>query len=157
MTQRANLFNEDASSESIPLSSADEEIQEALMIEDLLFVLMGIEGQYIHFSEDYDPENPAKRLRGPDFIIDPDLNVPMKHSLERILPMAKSYISINAFVEMDSSLEYGTVTHALCAAIRDLLKVSIDSSSECQMVKFLSLDTSSFSMMTNFSTFLLFF
>jgi len=117
--------DEEADGDSpLPLSSADKEIQEALMLEDLLFVLIGIEGQYIRFSETYDPEDPAERLKGPKFSIDEDLDPSLKDVVENILPLATHYCSIYAFVEMDSSLEFGTVTHALCAGIRDLLKVS---------------------------------
>lgn len=49
------------------------------------------------------------------------------HSLadmvERILPLATYYTSIDAFVETQSHLEYGLINHALCSAIRDLLRV----------------------------------
>lgn len=40
----------------------------------------------------------------------------------RILPLATCYSAISTFVDMDSMLHFGTVTHALCAAIRDILK-----------------------------------
>jgi gamma-tubulin complex component 2 len=32
-------------------------------------------------------------------------------------------MSIDAFVELHSRFEFGTISHALCAAIRSLLKV----------------------------------
>lgn len=109
----------------------------------------GIEGQYIQYAPDYAPEDVASRLRGATFTVDPALGKcrlvmsigplepvlkvrlffpwPSDPSLsdlvERILPLATYFTSIYAFIETDSSLEYGTVTHALCAAIRDLLKV----------------------------------
>jgi len=42
---------------------------------------------------------------------------------ERVLPLATYYTSIDAFIEKHSKFEYGFVSHALCAAMRGLLKV----------------------------------
>lgn len=52
-------------------------------------------------------------------VVDPSL----RELVERILPLASYYTSIDAFVEAHSHLDYGLVNHALCAAIRDVLKV----------------------------------
>ncbi|PWN47840.1 hypothetical protein IE53DRAFT_348536 [Violaceomyces palustris] len=120
--QETNVKGPTADEDIIPLSLADKEMQEALILEDLLFVLMGIEGQYIQFSPTYAPDDAASRLRGANFTLDSALDPSLKDLVERILPVATFFTSIYAFVEMDSSLEFGTVTHALCAAIRDLLK-----------------------------------
>ena len=51
--------------------------------------------------------------------IDPSLS----DLVERILPLATYYTGITSFIEMRSHLEYGLVNHALCASIRDMLKV----------------------------------
>ncbi|MCO5614103.1 hypothetical protein L7F22_068384 [Adiantum nelumboides] len=107
---------------SLPLASAPKEIQEALVLEDLLFVLLGIEGRYIHYSSSYQPDDPSSRLKGASFIVDKGLDPSFRDLVERVLPLATFYTSIFAFIEMESSLEFGTVAHALCAAIRDLLK-----------------------------------
>ncbi|KAK0543147.1 gamma tubulin complex Spc97/GCP2 subunit Alp4 [Tilletia horrida] len=106
----------------LPLPANDIEMQEALILEDILFVLMGIEGQYIHYSSSYDPANPAHRLRGAAFTIDSALDPSLRKLTERVLVLATFYTSVFAFVELESSLEYGTVIHALCAAIREQLK-----------------------------------
>lgn len=42
----------------------------------------------------------------------------MKHLVEKILPMATYYMSITAFIDQFSRFEYGTINHALCAAMR---------------------------------------
>ena len=47
--------------------------------------------------------------------------------VERILPLGTYYTAIFAFIEQRSHLEFGLVNHALCAAIREMLRVSIDS------------------------------
>ena len=44
--------------------------------------------------------------------------------VERFLPLATHYTAIQAFVDQYSVLEYGVINHALCAAIREMLKVS---------------------------------
>ena len=105
----------------VPLTLVDRDLQEALILEDLLYVLLGIEGQYITYASTYDPEDVAHRLRGAQFTIDPALDAPLRDLVDRILPLATDYTAIYAFIETDSGLEYGTVNHALCAAIRDLL------------------------------------
>ncbi|KAF5340403.1 hypothetical protein D9611_007834 [Ephemerocybe angulata] len=102
--------------DSVPL-----EIQEALILEDLLFVLMGIEGEYIRYHPDYSPEDDDP-LRGIEFVINPSLDPSLRDLVERILPLGTYYTAIYAFVEHRSHLDYGLVNHALCAAIRDMLK-----------------------------------
>lgn len=112
----------DDEGEALSMRRASKEIQEALILEDLLFVLMGIEGSYITYAPKYTPEDAASRLRGAQWSVDAALDPSLRDLVERIVPLATYYTSIYAFVEMDASLEYGTVTHALCAAIRELLK-----------------------------------
>lgn len=46
----------------------------------------------------------------------------LRDLVDRILPLATYYTAINEFIQMRSQLECGLVNHALCAAIRDLLK-----------------------------------
>jgi len=43
--------------------------------------------------------------------------------VERVLPLGTYYTAISAFVEHRSHLDYGLVNHALCAAIREMLRV----------------------------------
>lgn len=47
----------------------------------------------------------------------------MRNLVERLLPLGTYYTGISAFIEHRSHLDYGLVNHALCAAIRDMLKV----------------------------------
>lgn len=55
---------------------------------------------------------------------------------ERILPLATYYTAISAFVESRSHLEFGLVNHALCAAIRDMLKVCLSAVPEFVFLTF---------------------
>ncbi|KAI7904831.1 gamma-tubulin complex component protein [Cokeromyces recurvatus] len=121
-------------------------IQEYAMIEDVLFVLMGIDGTYIKcnyptsLNEESDEEtedamedvqlNHSYLQQGEKkdiweemkYTIDPTLDPSIKHLVEKILPLATFYLSLNAFVEQYTRYEYGTVNHALCAGIRAFLK-----------------------------------
>ncbi|TFY54873.1 hypothetical protein EVJ58_g8598 [Rhodofomes roseus] len=46
----------------------------------------------------------------------------LRDLVERILPLATYYTAITAFIEQRSHLDFGLVNHALCAAMRDMLK-----------------------------------
>lgn len=54
--------------------------------------------------------------------IDPTLDPSLKHLVEKLLPLATYYISVQAFVELYARYEYGTINHALCSGIRVFLK-----------------------------------
>lgn len=52
-----------------------------------------------------------------------DEDASLRDLVERILPLATYYTAIASFIELRSHTDYGLVNHALCAAIRDMLKV----------------------------------
>ncbi|KAJ4490401.1 Spc98 family-domain-containing protein [Lentinula aciculospora] len=97
------------------------DVQEAMILEDLLYVLMGIEGECIQFHSDYSPDEDDP-IRGVRFIVEPSLDPSVRNLVERLLPLGTYYTGISAFIEHRSHLDYGLVNHALCAAIRDMLK-----------------------------------
>ncbi|KAJ3851215.1 Spc98 family-domain-containing protein [Lentinula lateritia] len=97
------------------------DIQETLILEDLLYVLMGIEGEYIRFHPDYSPDEDDP-IQGVKFVVEPSLDPSVRNLVERLLPLGTYYTGISAFIEHRSHLDYGLVNHALCAAIRDMLK-----------------------------------
>ncbi|KAF7294696.1 Spindle pole body component [Mycena indigotica] len=97
------------------------EIQEALILEDMLYILMGIEGSYITYHPDYSPEDDDP-LQGIRFVVSPALDSSLRDLVERILPLGTYYTAISSFVELRSHLDFGLVNHALCASIRDMLK-----------------------------------
>ncbi|KAI6087981.1 Spc98 family-domain-containing protein [Hypoxylon rubiginosum] len=104
-----------------PLHELSLEAQEAAMIEDLLFVFMGYEGQYIRYAYSYDPTEERDRLAGPDFKIQPGLDPSLQDLTMSMLKMATHYMALETFVDVQSREEFGAVNHALCAAIRKLL------------------------------------
>lgn len=105
-----------------PLNELTLEIQEAVIVEDLLFVFMGFEGQYIRFSKGYNPEEERDRLSGPTFRILPGLDPSLHDLTQSMLKMAMYYSALEAFVDVQSREEFGAVNHALCASIRKFLQ-----------------------------------
>src|SRR5947207_1265866 len=105
-----------------PLNQLSLDVQEASIVEDLLFVFMGYEGQYIRFVDSYNPSVEKDRLTGPGFQILSGLDPSLRDLTTSMLKMATHYAAIEAFVEVQSREEFGAVNHALCAAIRKLLK-----------------------------------
>ncbi|KAK8246999.1 Spc98 family-domain-containing protein [Phyllosticta capitalensis] len=118
--QRASLAPSQLQPE--PLGQLSLEAQEAAIIEDLLFVFMGFEGQYIRFSETYNPSEEKDRLMGPSFRIASGLDPSLRDLTTNMLKMATHYSALEAFIEVQSRDEYGAVNHALCAVVRKLLK-----------------------------------
>ncbi|KAK4982877.1 gamma tubulin complex Spc97/GCP2 subunit Alp4 [Elasticomyces elasticus] len=105
-----------------PLRELSADAQEAAVIEDLLFVFMGFEGQYIRYADSYQPLEEKSRLAGPQFRILPGLDPSLRDLTMSMLKMATHYAAVEAFVEVQSREDFGAVNHALCAAIRKLLK-----------------------------------
>ncbi|KAI0683501.1 Spc98 family-domain-containing protein [Earliella scabrosa] len=97
------------------------EIQEALVLEDLLFVLMGIEGNHVTYHPDFSPDDDDP-LNGVRFVVSSSLDPSLRDLVERILPLATYYTAISSFIELRSHLDFGLVNHALCASMRDMLK-----------------------------------
>ncbi|EGX49138.1 hypothetical protein TWF173_009109 [Orbilia oligospora] len=104
------------------LEQMSPEAQEAAVIEDLLFCFMGFEGQFLRFKEEYNPVVEAERLAGPQFRIPIGLEPSIKDILGSLLKVARHYAALDAFVEVQSRDEFGAINHALCSAIRKLLK-----------------------------------
>lgn len=96
--------------------------QEGVLLDDLLYVFMGYEGQYVRFEESYRPSEEKDRLLGPEYRILPGLDPSLRDLTTSMLKMATHYSAVEAFVEAQSREEFGSVNHALCAAVRKLLK-----------------------------------
>ncbi|KAM9831703.1 gamma-tubulin complex component 2 [Neosynchiropus ocellatus] len=89
--------------------------QEQALVDDLLFVLIGVDGRDI-------TAQPVLGRQNRSFIVDPTLDMSIKELVNRILPVASYYSTITRFIEEKSSFEYGQVNHALTAAMRTLMK-----------------------------------
>ncbi|KAM5271869.1 gamma-tubulin complex component 2 [Ctenodactylus gundi] len=95
---------------ALPLAS-----QELAVVEDLLYVLVGVDGRYI-------TAQPLAGRQTRTFLVDPNLDLSIRELVNRILPVAASYSTVTRFIEEKSSFEYGQVNHALAAAMRTLVK-----------------------------------
>ncbi|KAM7196390.1 spindle pole body component alp4 [Naviculisporaceae sp. PSN 640] len=105
-----------------PLHELSLDAQEAVLLEDLLFVFMGFEGQYIRFAKGYNPSEERDRLSGPTWRILPGLDPSLQDLTQSMLRMATHYSALEMFVDVQSREEFGSVNHALCASIRKLLQ-----------------------------------
>ena len=116
----SSLIPESLEPESLKHLAPDK--QEAAIIEDLLFVFMGYEGQYIRYEGKYDPSQETQRLSGPSFKILAGLDPSLRDLTDSVLKMATYYKALEAFVEVQSRDECGMINHALCASISRYLK-----------------------------------
>ncbi|PFH59581.1 hypothetical protein XA68_12125 [Ophiocordyceps unilateralis] len=105
-----------------PLGDMSLELQEAAMVEDLLFVFMGYEGQYVRYAKGYNPTDERDRLSGPTFRILPGLDPSLHDLTQSMLRMATHYSALVAFGHVQSREDFGVVNHALCAAVRRFLQ-----------------------------------
>lgn len=78
------------------------EAQELALVEDLLFVFMGFEGQYVRYTDAYQPLEEKSRLIGPQFHILPGLDPSLADLAHSMLKMATHYAAVEAFVEVQS-------------------------------------------------------
>ena len=88
--------------------------QEQLVVEEIISLLMGIQGWYVLF----DPE--TKKLgyyKGGDYV-----NPSLKSLIRKIEPLFYSYSTITKFIEEYSTYEHGLVSQSLCSVMSTLLK-----------------------------------
>lgn len=107
-----------------PLSAMTANIQEAFIIEDLLYIMMGLPGSYITIESDAPSTTTTTNepnLRGPQFSIAPGLDSALKDSTTSILKLARNYVAVNVFLNTQAGTDNGTVNHALSASIRSLI------------------------------------
>lgn len=108
-----------ASVRAHPLSSIpDLKTQQGLIIQDLLFALLGYEGSYIRYSEKYDPQQQEHRLQGPDFKIAKHLDMSLKGVTKKLVRYGKYYAGLIGFVEVYNQPEFGKVAQRLCHEIQ---------------------------------------
>src|SRR5271169_961931 len=85
--------------------------------------IQGFEGQYIRYHDSYNHTNETDRLAGIKFKIAPGLDPSLRDLTRNIIKIATWYGSVSEFVNVQSKPDFGVVNHALCAAIRKLLRV----------------------------------
>ena len=101
----------------LSLGALPHELQQLAMLEDLLYVMVGIEGRYIKIQQ-----TPTDGLALRKFTIDKTLDVSLKTLVNRILPVCTYYSVVTRFIQDKSTFYEGRVNQALCAAMRGLVK-----------------------------------
>ncbi|KAJ2956059.1 hypothetical protein NQZ79_g8038 [Umbelopsis isabellina] len=103
--------------------------------------MMGIDGKYLQIIHPGDGESDDNNMEDATttkvleteadqdiswddiaYSLDETLDPSLRQLVEKLLPIATYYMSVDAFVELHSRFEFGTISHALCAALRSLLK-----------------------------------
>lgn len=95
------------------------EVQEAFLIEDVLYALLGISGTYIQIE--VTAYEHGARSKDPSFHLASGMDTSLRDLTLSILIMARNYIAVTSFVDRQSQNEYGTVSHALASSIRELI------------------------------------
>lgn len=88
--------------------------QESLLLQELLYCLIGNAGQHIV---------PARgpQGRGVTFSLDPDIDPSLRSLLSRLLPLASHYSAVVEWCEVGEVSDIGLVNQALAAAIEELV------------------------------------
>ncbi|XP_069467159.1 gamma-tubulin complex component 2 isoform X2 [Ambystoma mexicanum] len=100
---------------TVPIGTMQSAAQESAIVEDLLYILIGVEGRYV-------TAKPLSESSPRSFVVDANLDQSVNELVLRILPVASNYSEVTRFIEEKSSFEYGQVNHALAAAMRTLIK-----------------------------------
>ncbi|KAJ1674409.1 gamma tubulin complex Spc97/GCP2 subunit Alp4, partial [Spiromyces aspiralis] len=110
-----------------PLGSFSLAHQEMLIMDDLLYVMIGIQGKYIEIrlpttSCHQSSTEAQSAIDQIDYIVDETMDPSLKAMVFKILPIASYYIEIERFSIAYTRAAAGLVNQALCAAIRSLLR-----------------------------------
>eukprot|EP00741_Cyanophora_paradoxa_P002064 tig00000545_g2000.t1 len=93
-------------------------MQELAIMDDLLYVMMGIEGKYIGIV----PTTTREGHRDVSFKVDKTLDVSLAELVGRVLPLAAQHVRVASYADHGARYEAGLVANALSAALRSLCK-----------------------------------
>ncbi|XP_024522183.1 gamma-tubulin complex component 2 [Selaginella moellendorffii] len=91
-------------------------VQELLVIDDLLFAMVGIEGKSIRITRE------KSRDKALTFQVDPSMDLSIQELTKRVLPLCENYMVVSQFNESRLQFKYGLVNHAFAAALRAILQ-----------------------------------
>ncbi|DAZ94676.1 TPA: hypothetical protein N0F65_002385 [Lagenidium giganteum] len=101
-----------------PLSSYPPSIQEAIVLDDLLYSFIGIAGRYVRLSGSEVRSTKIFKFELNEYAMDPSILA----LATRCFPLGEHYLKLVRYVEQYSRYEYGQVSHAFCAALKSLIK-----------------------------------
>ncbi|XP_028391404.1 gamma-tubulin complex component 2-like [Dendronephthya gigantea] len=102
---------------AVPVKTLPLKMQEIAVIEDLLFLMTGVEGKYIRLSS-----SSLQGLDPPEFIVDSTLDISLQELVQRILPICTHYSLLCRFIEDKSGFMSGLVNQAVSAAMRTIMQ-----------------------------------
>jgi len=95
--------------------------QELYLIEDLLYVFMSIDGNYIKRVQSRQNEEKYEyKLKISDITVGHDKS--LINLIERILPLCSYHDHLEVFINIHSQFDYGLISQAFCATLKHLLK-----------------------------------
>ncbi|TMW60195.1 hypothetical protein Poli38472_000237 [Pythium oligandrum] len=106
-----------------PLSTFPISIQERIMVDDLLYTFVGVEGRYIKLEVTESALTPSTLIRMHKFVMNQHGMDPSISTLaSRCFCLGEYYLKLAVYVERFSRYEHGQVNHAFCAALKTLMK-----------------------------------
>ena len=99
----------------VPLGSLPLPAQQYAIMDDLLNLMMGIDGRYISAKA-------LKQGHKRSFTVDQTLNVSLLSLVNCILPLCSHYSTVCRFMEEHSKFVYGQVNQALAASMQQLIR-----------------------------------
>ena len=102
-----------------PIGTFPPNLQEMLLMDDLLYVMLGIEGKYIRAKPAGNMSKGSKSLVA--FEVEPGMDPALHELVVQFLPLCNCVVAIQLFIESRSSFEHGLVSHALAASLRVLI------------------------------------
>ncbi|KAF1778528.1 Gamma-tubulin complex component protein [Phytophthora cactorum] len=105
-----------------PLSTYPPSVQESIIVDDLLYVLLGVEGRYIKLAvTETRGVDAARSTRTFKFGLNqPGMDPSLLTLASRCLSLGEFYLNLSLYIEQFSRYEYGQVSHAFCAALKTL-------------------------------------
>jgi gamma-tubulin complex component 2 len=107
------------------LGSFPLDIQETFLIEDLLFAMTSIEGVYIKRRKvqvSVHSKEVCSEYSVEPYLAQPSCDFSLQFLVNKMLPLCNNHDEVQEFVNIHSQFEFGLVSHAMCGAIRVLLK-----------------------------------
>ena len=96
-------------------------VQEYQLIEDILFTMMSIEGIYI--KRKIDPLDKNHYIYVIEQSVDnTNCDNSLKQLVNKILPICNYHDRLEIYMNLHSQFDYGLVSQALCAALKNLIR-----------------------------------
>lgn len=92
-------------------------MQEAIIVEDLLYGFMGLGGQYLHFK--FEENEQGRRDVRCTLVV--ELESSLQAKVAKVLSVCEDVVVLQRFIETRLPFESGVVSHAVAAAMRHML------------------------------------